>query len=133
MQISGREVLRPQSCRAPRRPHALGCALIHFAVTSRAGSGGRGQLEYAEGAERLAGPGAAALPNGAKDRSAEARQVGRERERGHPARSQRRSRRDSQERALGCSGPGLEFGVSRLSGMETLGQTSAASVYSSIK
>ena len=97
MQISGREVLRPRSCRAPRRPPAAGCTLIHFAITSAGGSGKRGQSERAKGAERLGGPGALASANGAKDRSAEARQVGLEGECSHRGGNQGESGSDAEE------------------------------------
>lgn len=41
MQIAGREVLCLWSCPAPWSPWALGCELIHFAVTPLAGAGSR--------------------------------------------------------------------------------------------
>ena len=47
----------PRCCRAPRRPCALGCALIHFAVTSRAGAGRRGAARVSQGHRGLRGPG----------------------------------------------------------------------------
>lgn len=47
----------PRCCRAPRRPCALGCALIHFAVTSRAGAGRRGAAGVSQGHRGLRGPG----------------------------------------------------------------------------
>ncbi|CAI9152426.1 unnamed protein product [Rangifer tarandus platyrhynchus] len=55
--LSGWEVLRPRSCRAPRRPGAPGRALIHFAVTSRAGEGRRWPPERAKGTEACEGRG----------------------------------------------------------------------------
>lgn len=72
------------------------------------GSGRRGQGART-GHKAPRGPGVAALPNGAKDRSAEARQVGLEGERGMKSEEERRTR----SKVLGQA-PGLPPAAGRL-------------------